>query len=439
MRKIRLKFSRLILVFLGIILTISLIELALFTISFAISGNSFNHIDIAEDYDIGIVVLGESTSEDGFANQIAWPELLEKELNSMHYNLSFKVYNLATAGFDTNDIVALASEYIPVIKPSIIISMIGVNDRVFQIDNRGRDMLLNLDSLRTFKLGELFYYGMKSNIRERSIEQYKTLNSERSNLIIYFSEKITSYLLELELNSYNREKKDYFISELIFNEPDQFDIKNFRMISHWLSDIGYCYYSEVAFEAFINFHPNDNSLLDELADCYLAISKFENEMEFFKYIANNYPFYDRVYEALGEIYERKGDYFNARAMFEIASIKRINNYPSVAKNYFKLYYLAKENDAQMLAMQYPTLDIYELNYLFEEFDDIIFVENKDNFEEAISEKGFEKVFVDRFAGVWGHTTTFGNSLIVENVLEKLVPHIENNVLNLKQKTYIPQN
>ena len=77
-------------------------------------------------------------------------------------------------------------------------------------------------------------------------------------------------------------------------------------------------------------------------------------------------------------------------------------------------------------MQYPTRSIKPLQEFLKNesyYDKIIFVSNEDNFKKAIMDKSFGEIFVDRFAGDFGHCTDFGNTMIAENVvksLEKLI-------------------
>jgi hypothetical protein len=73
-------------------------------------------------------------------------------------------------------------------------------------------------------------------------------------------------------------------------------------------------------------------------------------------------------------------------------------------------------------MQYPRREIEEFKNFFteEQQKDIIFVENKENFKEALENASYDDLFVDRFAGDFGHCTIKGNRLIAENVAKVLV-------------------
>jgi hypothetical protein len=49
--------------------------------------------------------------------------------------------------------------------------------------------------------------------------------------------------------------------------------------------------------------------------------------------------------------------------------------------------------------------------------DVVFIDNETVFREAVSRDGYDAVFVDRFAGDFGHGTRRGNELIARNLLE----------------------
>ncbi len=77
-------------------------------------------------------------------------------------------------------------------------------------------------------------------------------------------------------------------------------------------------------------------------------------------------------------------------------------------------------------MQYPTLPIESLRKMFKGDEDIIFVGNEDNFNNALSNASYEEYFVDSYGGTWGHTTIKGNQLIAENVADTILKEIQVN-------------
>ena len=79
-----------------------------------------------------------------------------------------------------------------------------------------------------------------------------------------------------------------------------------------------------------------------------------------------------------------------------------------------------------MAMQYPTLPVAALeNYLDDpRFQGVEIVGNEANFRQALRERNYEEVFVDRFGGGWGHTTFFGHGLLAAAAAEKIKGLVE---------------
>jgi len=93
-----------------------------------------------------------------------------------------------------------------------------------------------------------------------------------------------------------------------------------------------------------------------------------------------------------------------------------------------MYEKLTERKIRFLVMGYPTRSINEFKDMFDKSQqkDIIFIENKENFEEALENASYDDIFIDRFAGDFGHCTLRGNLLIAENVADAILDNIESN-------------
>lgn len=164
----------------------------------------------------------------------------------------------------------------------------------------------------------------------------------------------------------------------------------------------------------------------EIGRTYLEIGKwfelqnqFDQAEEIYKKgIAKNNPDYF-LYDALINLYDRMGRSDDIETMQELAKKHRktVQRYVlTTEKNYNAIVDVvrAKEN-IQMIAMQYPVRKIEDLKKIFWAKDDIAFVENKSNFEQALKEQDFFELFSDYFAFDFGHCTRKGNRLIAENL------------------------
>ena len=78
---------------------------------------------------------------------------------------------------------------------------------------------------------------------------------------------------------------------------------------------------------------------------------------------------------------------------------------------------ARNAGVPLVAVQYPLRSINGLRRMLGEAEDVIYVENRDNFQNALSRSGWDEIFIDRFAGDFGHSTDLGNEIIAEQLLK----------------------
>jgi len=129
------------------------------------------------------------------------------------------------------------------------------------------------------------------------------------------------------------------------------------------------------------------------------------------------------FEAVEKLLQR--DYKEADKYFELQTeYSMMYETPTTQKNYKILAAICKDKKIKLIAMQYPIRSIQPLKKMLENFNEVVFVSNEIRFKEALKEKGYEKIFRDRFAGDFGHCTDYGNRLIAENVAETIVKIIQ---------------
>lgn len=89
------------------------------------------------------------------------------------------------------------------------------------------------------------------------------------------------------------------------------------------------------------------------------------------------------------------------------------------ENYRALIEILKEKGIRLIVMQYALRDPQFLKDNLGN-KDIIYVDNRQPFESIISEKGYDYLFTDRFAGDFGHCTIEGNRLIAQNAAKAVL-------------------
>ena len=93
------------------------------------------------------------------------------------------------------------------------------------------------------------------------------------------------------------------------------------------------------------------------------------------------------------------------------------NSPKTRQNYEKIQRTLDKRKAQWVAVQYPMRDVAPLKAMFPESSNVLFVDNKKSFENAVRHSGYYTYFTDRFAGDFGHCTAEGNRLLADNIAQ----------------------
>jgi len=84
------------------------------------------------------------------------------------------------------------------------------------------------------------------------------------------------------------------------------------------------------------------------------------------------------------------------------------------KNYQKLYEILQSNNIKLIAVGYPMRSTQPLELMFSD-SEVLVVSNELNFKKAVEKEGYDQIFVDRFAGDFGHCSEKGNLLLAENI------------------------
>ena len=133
-----------------------------------------------------------------------------------------------------------------------------------------------------------------------------------------------------------------------------------------------------------------------------------------------------VYQAglLGILYldmgkKDKADYYFDKARLSGISICRL----ITRNNYVRLAQTASLNKIKLVCVQYPMRDAAPLKRMLENESGLFFVDNRGIFEKAVEENGYDRYFVDKFGGNFGHCTPEGNRMLAENIAKTILEHI----------------
>lgn len=418
-----------------------------------------------------ILCLGESTTQDSSGH--TWPEQLEPMLNEESTGRVFKVINGGVSGTNTALIVSRLEGNLETYRPHLVITMMGQNDETLEAryeKTSGARMLSLCDEIRLCKMGLLLWDAVRIQAtrvdrgsgaapdaqrpmggnderspgpgrEEKSIdehtyaevaEHYRALGRpEDAEEILAGDEKLNAeglYQRYINLKRSfqyqgNSEKAVEMLKKAIELFPERINAYvELGMICQKLDRLEE---AERVLKKAKEIDPDHYGVTLELGYTYHAMGKAEMALEMAREAMeitpndcndNLYNLFVKCFKTLNTPAEEIEELYRAMGLdFKIekgTSVKEITRY-----HYMELYKILKKHGIPLMAMQYATRDVGPLMDLFpeQEKEEILFVSNKDNFQEALLNGKYEDYFIDKCYGDIGHATKRGNRLIAENV------------------------
>ena len=184
---------------------------------------------------------------------------------------------------------------------------------------------------------------------------------------------------------------------------------------------------------------NDKNPLSVNLDLYTIIKNIISEEEQIKIrekilnpnLEESHHMADKNYGILAYEYLGQKNYKKAQEFFDKAEQIRLKFPNEEMYNLYKLIIKKlTDKNIKVICMQYPVRNINSLQEQLKNeyyYDKLTFISNEKNFKDYLMNKKYNDLFVDLFAGDFGHCTDLGNTLIAENIVNTL-----ENILDLKQ-------
>ncbi len=390
------------LIIIGIILSLIILEIGLQLSGFTLTAiKKYGNKKTKDSNTITILCLGESTT-DG-----QWPPVLQKILDEKSKNKKFNVVDEGVVGTNTKKISEKIVDFLLKYNPDIVISMIGINDGglVYQ---QSKIKILNLIKLICFHILTHYFYTDAS---------YSEIDSECMDL------RKTGNFLLIKQKYYNLLEKSKFSDKNVY----------FRLweLINFMQEIDISFYDKLLkCDIFIT-----DSTLEFILKYLIAYKNYDTEQIKDFLIENKYRLlYDynsailikilKKYEVLYLLEDIKNN--KNKADYNKINFKTLNSKnDSLVKNYMYIINETKSfnNKILFIPMQYPTLSVEDLKQNLKDspyYDNLIFISNEENFKNALQNHKTEEIFIDMFAGNFGHCTDLGNTLIAENVAETIL-------------------
>lgn len=352
-------------VFIGILIILVVLEAILQIFSWW-QINRYNFQKPVKKSENEIVILTLGDSMTAFGGDNPYPFYLEQILNnSKKINKHVRVINGARIMADSDYVELYVKNNVSRINPDIVTVMIGNND----LTNN--------------------YYRKNFNLN---------INSK------FFTFRSINFLLMVFTNIHYNIRRDLVGGTM--------NTIGYRLLNKKMYEP-----AKILFQISISIYPNSDRGYRGL------IYLFDN-----KYIDNfdKYSDYDKW--NISRIFYSRGDFTNSRR-YHNYSINQYKDVEITKKNYQKISQILNSKKIPLVAIQYPRRDVKILKSYLNGYLNTYFVDNNELFEKAVDQYGYDQVFLDAFAGNFGHFTLLGKKIVAENVSKVILEEVLKNEKN----------
>ncbi len=382
--------------------------------------------------------------------------------------MKFSVFNEGVGGTNTSFILSRLKKNLDKHRPDMIVSMMGGNDTgAFMIyDDKKHKISSFLKNLRVYKLIRL----LRNSIapppeKEPGIDAADSssdpVSIEMDSTYSDFFQKAREHYSKGSL-----QEAEQMYRKAIEHDPTV--LLGYIELGKLLVEMGRIDEGHGALRKAIEINPAHPWAYELLGLSYIGNRRLQEAEKVYKKLLEKDPGNREAYSRLGMAYSKQKRYEEAKEMYlkivelnsaddivfaelgmifrelgvaedEIETFYKERGLPvkpppspdfEITKyHYQKMYEILNERDIKLIAMQYPTLSVNKLKRKFNGSEDIIFLSNMENFSNALRSDKYEKYFIDRCYGSFGHATPDGNKLIAENAADVILQE-----LNPKQST-----
>ncbi|MCC2678373.1 MAG: hypothetical protein K0R29_949 [Pseudobdellovibrio sp.] len=381
-----------------------------------------------------VLVLGESTSTDlATQNLRSWVKQLKEMLPTVNgAEPQFEIVNLSEPGITTTILLSKLTDYLKSGHPQLVISMMGINDsphiwyrQLSLIQNENRPF-----QLKTIRLLKVLLSYQRLESAQKTVSESPEIQKPAKPQLDY--PDIDKLLKKLQLTkqgsaAYNEILQG--IDEYLSLKPDNQKAQFLGYLAFRLSPAddrleGYAKSYELLKKS-VSFNASEGRRL-ELSLSLAMRMKRKSDCKFLvqQAMKQGARISPTSLSRLAVCNPEDKEFINAvlekdNPAFIFDESGRI----PTSENYKSIFNLLTSRNICWIAMSYPNRDlrnaILQLNELPESGTKFFTIENKKAFTEAQNAEGYDGLFMDRFAGDFGHLTEKGANIIAQNVLNKI--------------------
>ncbi|MCP4648488.1 MAG: tetratricopeptide repeat protein [PVC group bacterium] len=311
-----------------------LIFLAILEFGLRIGGQIFlslqehrNEISLKQKDSCRILCLGESTTALG--GNYSYPRQLEKILNqSKDINKKFTVINKGIPAINTGLLLLQLQDNLDKYKPDIVITMIGINDKLGEIRNKEDNYFT---SFRVYKLAKFIYSSLSNkghkpkDVQDIAVAlsdaQLESLQVMEKDLKKKIESNPQEYELYTDLGICYLDQGKYFESEKSLKQAVAMNPKSMRAyfeLGVCLQKQGKYQESEKVFVRAIEISEDNWMPYVQLSACYRSQRKYEQSRQILEEAIEKHPEVHWLFSELGMVCKEQGKTEQAKLFLQKA-------------------------------------------------------------------------------------------------------------------------
>ncbi len=196
-------------------------------------------------------------------------------------------------------------------------------------------------------------------------------------------------------------------------------------LGEWLKELKRNDEAEKTFLKAIDINPRNYLAYVKLTEFYRGNARFVSEEELLRKAVLVNPSDEKLLNDLVLCFKHQGKEALAKEYARRAQRATTAKYhPLTVSNYNALAEKVRHHGIKLICMQYPLLDIKPLRHVLRAHKEVIFLENKEKFEDVLETARYNEYFTDSFGGDFGHCTRKGNRLIAENLANAILTQLD---------------
>ena len=178
---------------------------------------------------------------------------------------------------------------------------------------------------------------------------------------------------------------------------------------------------EFHLKEYLKYEKNNFDIYEAIASYYFKKKEYKKALNYFNNASEKIkklPLFKYYLKHLNHNIDPLGDQRKTKRLHKDSRKMSIN--PLTEKYYNNIVNLSLDHGTQFFAIQYAGRNVDDLKGLLHNRSDVKYVDTKTSFDQYLKEYDYDDLYVDFFAGNFGHMTDLGKKKLAQIISKKIL-------------------